>query len=170
MKTYSSIIKSFLLFWFVLNVTTSSAQVKLPQLVADNMVLQRDTKLSIWGWASPQEKIIVSFLNKKYSAKADGAGNWMVTLPPQKTGGPYRMEILASNHIVLNNILIGDVWFCSGQSNMVVNMERVKERYSDDIAAANYPQIRNFFISTSSDVTHLHNDLPKGRMAGGKSC
>ena len=73
------------------------------------------------------------------------------------------MDISASNHITLNDILIGDVWFCSGQSNMVVNMERVKEKFPDEITNANYPQIRNFFIPTVSDVSKVHQDLPPGK-------
>ena len=73
------------------------------------------------------------------------------------------MDINASNHILLKDILIGDVWFCSGQSNMVLPMERVKEKYPDDIAGADYPQIRNFFVPTASDVVKIHNDLPEGK-------
>jgi len=73
------------------------------------------------------------------------------------------MEVKGNNRIVINDILIGDVWFCSGQSNMVLNMERVKEKYPDDIAGANYPQIRNFFIPTVSDAVMVHKDLPPGK-------
>jgi sialate O-acetylesterase len=77
-----------------------------------------------------------------------------------KAGGPYTLEIHASNHLVVNDILIGDVWFCSGQSNMVIPMERVKEKYPDDIAGADFPQIRNFFVPTAADVMARHEDLP----------
>ncbi len=115
------------------------------------------------GWASPGEKISIKFNNKGYKLAADANGKWLIALPAMKAGGPYSMDINASNHIIINNILIGDVWFCSGQSNMVLNMERVKEKYPDVIAEANYPQIRNFFISTSSDVSKVHYDLPPGK-------
>ncbi len=137
--------------------------VKLPGLISDGMVLQRDTKLNIWGWASKGERVTVKFNNKSYRTKADTDGKWKVVLPSMKAGGPFKMVITGKNSITINDILIGDVWFCSGQSNMVLNMERVKERYPVDIANASFPEIRNFFIPTSSDVTSIHEDLPPGK-------
>ena len=139
------------------------ANVKLPVLVSDGMVLQRDTKIIIWGWASPGEKVQVKFNKKTISTVTDSEGNWKVSLPPMKAGGPYTMEVKGNNTITINDILVGDVWFCSGQSNMVLNMERVKEKYPEDIAGANFPEIRNFFIPTASDVTSIHKDLPAGK-------
>ncbi|WP_448702889.1 sialate O-acetylesterase [Mucilaginibacter sp. AW1-3] len=139
------------------------AQVRLPYLVSDNMVLQRDSKINIWGWAAPAEKLSIAFANKTYKTQADADGKWLIALPAMKAGGPYAMSISASNHITLHNILIGDVWFCAGQSNMVINMERVKEGYPDEIVSANYPQIRNFFVPTASDVSKVHSDLPPGK-------
>ena len=138
------------------------AQVKLPQLIRDSMVLQRDTKVKIWGWASPGEKIKINFQNKNLKTAADANGNWSVFLSPMKAGGPYAMKIDASNHITLDNILIGDVWFCSGQSNMVHQMKLHSVRYENEIANANYPEIRHFWIPT---LTNLHgplDDLPTG--------
>ena len=137
--------------------------VRLPVLISDGMVLQRDTKINIWGWASPGEKVRVRFSNKTFSTVTDSNGNWKVILAPMKPGGPYTMEVKANNSIIIKDILIGDVWFCSGQSNMVLTMERVKEKYPDDIASANFPEIRNFFISPESDVLSVHNDLPPGK-------
>jgi sialate O-acetylesterase len=127
------------------------------------MVLQRNTPLTIWGWAAAGERVTVSFNNHTYTAITDGAGKWTLPLPEMKAGGPYTMTVSASNSITIKDILVGDVWFCSGQSNMVLNMERVKEKYPDDIAAANYPQIRNFFIPTVSDAAKVHDDLPPGK-------
>jgi sialate O-acetylesterase len=137
--------------------------IKLPALVSDGMVLQRDTKIVIWGWASPGEKVHIKFNNKTTGATTDAEGNWKIALQPMKAGGPYSMVLKGKNTITVNNILIGDVWFCSGQSNMVLNMERVKEKYPEDVAGADFPEIRNFFISTASDVTSVHNDLPPGK-------
>jgi sialate O-acetylesterase len=77
-----------------------------------------------------------------------------------KAGGPYTLDIRATNHLVVSDILIGDVWFCSGQSNMVIPMERVKEKYPEDISGADFPQIRNFFVPTMADIMVVHNDLP----------
>jgi sialate O-acetylesterase len=139
------------------------ANVKLPALVSDGMVLQRDTKLIIWGWASPGEKVQVTFNKKSVSATTGSDGSWKVTLPPMKAGGPYTMNVKGNNTLVINNILVGDVWFCSGQSNMVINMERVKEKYPGDIASANYTEIRNFFIPTASDVKSVHKELPAAK-------
>jgi sialate O-acetylesterase len=154
-------LKRLLLFFYLLPLC-SIAQIRLPQLVSDGMVLQRDAKINIWGWALPSEKVSIKFKGKQYKAITDAAGKWKVVLSPQKAGGPYTMTISGSNTIMLNDILIGDVWFCSGQSNMVLPMERVKEKYPDEIANANYPQIRNFFVPTLSDVNKLHADLPPG--------
>jgi sialate O-acetylesterase len=142
-------------------VYTASAQVKLPVLISDGMVLQRDSDLNIWGWAANGEKVTVSFNGKSYNTIADASGKWQVVLPKMKAGGPYTMDIVASNRLQVKDILIGDVWFCSGQSNMVLNMERVKEKYPDDIAGADYPQIRNFFIPTIADATKTREDLPQ---------
>ena len=82
--------------------------------------------------------------------------------PPMKAGGPYTMDINGSNKITLKDILIGDVWICSGQSNMVHQMELHSVRYADDIAHANYPEIRHFWIPTMTDLQGPHDDLPTG--------
>lgn len=147
---------------FLFTVQTITCQVRLPRLVRDSMVLQRDTKVNIWGWASPTEKIKITFLNKKYNTVADAKGNWKVSLSPMKAGGPFTMNIDANNHTVLNDILIGDVWICSGQSNMVHQMQLHSVRYADDIAKANYTEIRHFWIPTLTDLQKPHDDLPSG--------
>ncbi len=149
--------------FFSIIALSASAQVRLPQLISDGMVLQRDQKINVWGWASPGEKLKLNFKGKTYKATTGSDGKWMLQMPATKAGGPYIMTIDASNRIQLKDILIGDVWFCAGQSNMVTPMERVKERYPDEIANANYPQIRNFFVPTASDVTKEHEDLPPGK-------
>lgn len=141
----------------------TNAQIRLPQLVANGMVLQRDAPLNIWGWAAPGEQISMKFKGKQYKTTADAKGNWNLWLSPMHTGGPYNMELSASNKIKLEDILIGDVWFCSGQSNMVLNMERLKERFPQEIAAANYPQIRNFFVPTAANISGIQPDLPTGK-------
>jgi sialate O-acetylesterase len=146
-----------------------NGNVRLPVLISDGMVLQRDSRINIWGWASPGEKVRIKFNNRSFSAVTDTKGNWLIALPPMKTGGPYTMIVKGNNTITVNDILLGDVWFCSGQSNMVLNMERVKERYPDDIATANFPEIRNFFIPTFSDVTSVHQDLPPGKWVSASS-
>lgn len=155
--------KKILIFYFLFLICNYAfAQVRLPQLVRDSMILQRDAKVKIWGWASPKEKIQISFQNKKYKTTADENGNWNVLLAPMKAGDPYTMKIDAKNHIVLNNILIGDVWICSGQSNMVHQMALHSVRYADDIVNANYPEIRQFWIPMLTDLQKPYDDLPPG--------
>jgi len=139
------------------------AQVRLPHLIGDSMVLQRNTPIHIWGWASPGETVILQFNNKAYHTKTGTDGKWAVQLAPMQAGGPYEMQISAANNINLKNILIGDVWICSGQSNMVLPMERVKERYPDEIAQANYPAIRQFFLPTVYNFNKEQEDVPPGK-------
>ncbi len=136
------------------------AEIKLPKLISDGMVLQRDKPIKIWGWADAQESVSLVFKDKTYKTKADAIGNWAITIPAQEAGGPFELKLKGTNELTVKDVLFGDVWFCSGQSNMVLNMERVKEKYGDDIAAANYPQIRNFFIPTVTDLQKPKADLP----------
>ena len=138
---------------------SSFAQVKLPRIIRDSMVLQRDAKINIWGWASKGEKVIIKFNSKTYKAITSDDDKWMLQLAPTKAGGPYTMDITGKNKIVLHDILIGDVWFCSGQSNMVHQMDLHSVRYADEIANANYPQIRQFWIPTMTDLQGPHDDL-----------
>ncbi len=134
-------------------------EVMLPRLFCDGMVFQRDAPVSIWGWADPGEKISVSFNNHTYYAVTNDQGKWAVMLASAKAGGPYTMEI---NHAVLKNILIGDVWVCSGQSNMVLPMERVKYKYPNVIAHAENNSIRQFFVPNQYVFTAPQDDLPSG--------
>ncbi len=150
-----------LCFLFVI-IQTVSAQVRLPRLIRDSMILQRDAKINIWGRASKNEKIKIKFKGKNFRTTANSDGKWLLQLPPMKAGGPYTMNINASNHLVINDILIGDVWLCSGQSNMVHQMKLHSVRYADEIASANYPGIRHFWIPTMTDLNGPHDDLPTG--------
>ena len=142
---------------FLLLSFSAFSDVKLPALVSNGMVLQRDVPVKIWGWANAGEKVIVSFKGKKLRALTDASGNWACTLPATPAGGPYEIKV---NEVLLKDVLFGDVWLCSGQSNMVINMERVKEKYPADIASANNPQIRNFFIPTAISKVDVKQDLP----------
>src|SRR5688572_15942018 len=94
---------------------TATAEVKLPKLISDGMILQRDIPTKIWGWANINEKVSVKFNGKAVRTTAGADGRWFIQFPAMKAGGPYTMQIDASNHITLKDILIGDVWICSGQ-------------------------------------------------------
>jgi sialate O-acetylesterase len=137
-------------------------QVKLPRLVRDSMILQRDTKINIWGWASKGEKVNIKFNSKNYKTVTGADGKWLVQIPPMKAGGPFTMDITGSNKISLKEILIGDVWVCSGQSNMVHQLNIHDITYAKDIAEANNPQIRHFWIPTLTNLQGPQEDLPTG--------
>ncbi len=149
-------------FCFLIVPQNAGAEVTLPQLISDGMVLQRDVPLKIHGWASPGEKVSLSFRNKTFRSVTDKEGNWSISLPPQKAGGPWKMLFRGKNQVEVSDVLFGDVWICTGQSNMVLPMERVKEKYPDEIATANYPQIRHFFIPTATNLEQPAKDLPPG--------
>lgn len=152
--------KLLVLFTASLLASTTFAQIQLPALISNGMVLQRDTVVKIWGWASPNEKIAVQLNNRLYKTTADMKGNWQVQLPPMKAGGPYKMEISGKNKITLNDILFGDVWLCSGQSNMVHQMNIHDVLYAKDIKEANYPMIRQCRIPTLTSMQGPQNNLP----------
>lgn len=143
-------------------VSSVSAQVRLPRLVSDSMVIQRDAKVRVWGWAAKGETVRVSFKGKSYKTRADHNGNWQLWLSPSKAGGPYRMEISASNKITLNDILVGDVWLCAGQSNMVHYLVLHSERYADEIRRANFPGIRQFRVPTAPNLSGPAEDYSEG--------
>lgn len=151
----------FVICLFVCTQTVYS-QIRLPALIRDSMILQRDTKLNVWGWASKGERISVRFNNKNYKTSTGADGKWLITLPPMKAGGPYSMEVAGSSKITIRDILIGDVWFCSGQSNMVHQVKLHKDRYAKELAEDNYPAIRHFFIPTLTDMQTPREDLPPG--------
>lgn len=148
----------------------TKAEVKLPQLISNRMVLQRNTDLKIWGWANANEKVKLSFNNRKFETITGSDGKWLIMLPKMKAGGPYTMTIEGRNLITLTDVLIGDVYFCAGQSNMVLAMERLKENYPNEVKNDNFPQIRNFFVPTKADVSKESLDLPKGewKLAAGQ--
>ncbi|MBN8877715.1 MAG: sialate O-acetylesterase [Sphingobacteriales bacterium] len=154
--------RSFILSLVFFYAFGASAQVKLPRLIRDSMILQRDEKIKLWGWAAANEKVAIRFNGKQYKTNADDQGNWSLLLPPTKAGGPYTLEITASNKISLREILFGDVWFCSGQSNMVHQMNIHDITYAKDIAEAAYPRIRQFLIPTLTSLQGPQNDLPAG--------
>lgn len=136
-----------------------TAQVRVPAVISDNMVIQRDAPVKIWGWAAPGEKVKVSFRGHSNSTRAGENGKWMVNLRPSAAGGPFSMEIKASNTIVLKDILVGDVWFCSGQSNMVHYLGIHNERYAEEIASANYPEIRQFLVPAATSLEGPAEDV-----------
>lgn len=158
MKIYCS--KILFLIIAVFSISIFDAKVKLPALVSDGMILQRNQKLKIWGYADVGEKVNVKFLNKTYSATADNNGNWNIMLPELKAGGPFVMTI---NDITLKDILIGDVWVASGQSNMELPMRRLKPLYGEEMKTVNNQNIRFFTVPQKYNFKTPQNDLDGGK-------
>lgn len=138
------------------------AEVTLAKLISDGMVIQRNTNVKIFGLADAQEKVTVDFKGKSYSTIADKDGRWSVLLDIASAGGPYTMKVSGENEITVQDIMIGDVWICSGQSNMELPMERVKYRYPDIIAASANPNIRQFYVPRKYDFKQPRHDFDSG--------
>ena len=155
-------LQAFIIFIVLTVSATSVAQVELPEIIRDSMILQRNAKIKIWGWASSGENISVSFHGKKIKTVASTDGEWNVELPKMKEGGPYTMIIKGKNEITLNNILLGDVWLCAGQSNMVHQLNIHDVTYADEIKNVNYPQIRHFKIPTLTELAGPNRDVKGG--------
>jgi len=131
--------------------TAADGEVRLPAIIGDNMVLQTGPQAAIWGWADPGEKVAVRGgwgdpgKEQVWKTTADEKGKWIVRIDTPHTHGPYTITVSGKNTIKINNVLIGEVWVCSGQSNMewvVQNSDNAEQ----EIAAANYPQIRLFKV------------------------
>ncbi len=130
------------------------AQVKLPQAISSNMVVQRNAPVKIWGTAHKNERVVVTFNNQIVKTKANKKGKWQVLLKNMKAGGPFKMTIQGKNNIVLDNILVGDVWICSGQSNMEMSLAQSNDANAE-IALANYDKIRLFTVPRTISSTPL---------------
>jgi sialate O-acetylesterase len=153
---------SYTLLILILTGSVSFGQISLPKFISDGAVLQRDVELNVWGWASAGETIELTFRKKKFKTRADGSGNWSIKLPRQTAGGPFEMIFKGKNEITVRNILFGDVWFCSGQSNMVHQMNIHDVTYAKDITEANYPEIRQFLVPNGNNLQHSETDFPSG--------
>jgi len=131
----------------LVNAGAALADVKLPAVISDNMVLQRNKKLSIWGWAEPGEEVMVSvsWHRMRWAVTAGDNGKWVFKMNSPKMGGPYEMTFSGKNTITLKNIMVGEVWVCSGQSNMQMAVKS-SANAEQEIAAADYPDIRLFTV------------------------
>jgi sialate O-acetylesterase len=154
---------SILLFILFLYPSFSPAQLRLPKLISDGMVLQRNSQIKLWGWAAAGEKVELLFRQKVYNTVADDSGHWAIQLPPQNAGGPYNMTFTAGNSLTVSNILFGDVWLCSGQSNMELTMDRVKDKYAAIMAEKGNPLIRQFTVADKYDFNQPAKDLDAGQ-------
>lgn len=133
---------------FLLLGSQANAKVQLPKFFSNNMVLQREHTIPVWGWANKNEKVTVSLNNQVKTTKADKDGKWRIDLAAETAGGPYFLNVKATNSITISNVLIGDVWVCSGQSNMEMKIAAwgFINNYEQEIANANFPNIRQFEV------------------------
>lgn len=154
---------SLIALLFILFSTPVLSEVRLPKLISDGMILQREKPLKIWGWADSGEKIDIVFRNNSYPTSADSLGNWEITFPPQNAGGPFKMTISGTNKIVIHNILLGDVWLCSGQSNMEYPFNRLIDKYKKVISTCTNDKIRQFKVPQAYDFNIQKSDYASGK-------
>jgi len=141
-------------FLFLLAAVSIHAEVTLPSVLGDHMVVQRGLPVHVWGRASEHESVTVTFRGETRTTNADDLGRWSVDLSPGEAGGPFPMVIKGANTIQFNDVLVGDAWVASGQSNMEFPMKELATPDAE-IAAAQYPKIRIF------RVEHRPSDYPR---------
>ena len=144
----------------VILASPARADVRLPGIIGDHMVLQQDRPIRLWGWADPGEAVAVTVGSERASTVGDKDGRWQVTLPARGAGGPLEVVVEGHNRYVLKDVLVGEVWLASGQSNMQFAMSSTTHA-AEDIASAAYPQIRLFTVHRESSLTPLV-DTPGG--------
>ena len=152
----------FSLFWS-LCVTSLSAQVNLPPIFSDNMVLQQQTQAPIWGESKPDKEIVIttSWDQKKYTVQADARGKWNTKVTTPAAGGPYDIIISDGKKVKLSNVMIGEVWVCSSQSNMEMQVEgwgKVMNYQQEKEEADNYPNIRFLLVEKATSPLPI-NDI-----------
>ncbi len=145
--TYATRIAGSLLcsFLFLLPVGAEEARPFLHPLFTDHMVLQRGVKAPIWGWTTPGARVTVEAAGQKAEAAADAQGRWMVRIGPLAAGGPFSLTVRGPQTVTVNDVLVGDVWICSGQSNMEWPVNAANNA-KDEIAQADHPAIRLFTV------------------------
>lgn len=138
--------KKYIFFLFFIAGIAVNANVRMPLIFADGMVLQRNKPIPVWGWADANEKIEVHFKQQTKTITADATGKWMVKLEAENAGGPFVLSVKGKNQIVLKDVLVGEVWICSGQSNMEFQMYKLPD-FEIQKAQANNVMIRQFLVA-----------------------
>jgi len=147
--------------FFLLISGTMMANVSLPNIFGDNMVLQRNSEVKIWGWASPKEeiKLVSSWNNQEYKVVANNQAQWELKIKTPEAGGPFTISIKGYNEVILKNILIGEVWICAGQSNMEMSASWGIDDGEEEVKNAANPNIRFFTVSKSTALNPQNNVL-----------
>lgn len=153
--------KKNIAFLFLMFSIITSANVKLPLVFSDGMVLQRNKEIPVWGWADAGEKVEVRFNKQTKTIEADKNGKWMIKLTAEKAGGPFELIVTGKNKITIKNVLVGEVWICSGQSNMEFQMYKTMN-FEKEVNDSNYPMIRHFGVAQDLSGTPKE-DLKEGK-------
>ncbi|MFB9077808.1 sialate O-acetylesterase [Flavobacterium procerum] len=153
--------KKVILFILLILSQVCNANVRMPLIFSDGMVLQRDKQIPIWGFADANESVEVHFNKQIKKTTADKNGKWTVNLNAEKAGGPFELIIIGKNKITIKNVLVGEVWICSGQSNMEFQVFKTMNA-EKEIADANYPMIRHFGVAQDLSGTPK-DDLKQGK-------
>ncbi len=136
-------------------------QVKLARLFSDYVVLQRQKPIPVWGWANPNESVSVSLGNQNKTVQADSNGKWTVEFAPMEAGGPFELKVAAkSGNLTVKDVLLGEVWLCSGQSNMEWTVKQA-DNFAEERKDSDYPQIRHFFVEHNVEI-EPQKDLKSG--------
>ena len=148
--------KLVFIFVALLCASLMEAKVTLPQLFQSGMVLQRGKVIPVWGKADAGEVVTIQFNKKQYTVTADAEGKWRIDLPKMKAGGPYQLTV---GELVIDNVMIGDVWLLSGQSNIDVHIERVYPQYAQEVDNYENDQIRLFRVQNDTDTHGVRDDI-----------
>lgn len=151
-----NIIKAIILPFFLAISISASADVHLPKLFSDGMVLQRNQKIGLWGWAAAGKEVTVKFKQQVKKVTADPAGKWQLQLDAEPAGGPFQLLVKEENTITINNVLVGDIWVCSGQSNMEFPLA-LSMNAKEEIQKAGYPFIRQFNVPKTVSLQPENN-------------
>lgn len=134
-------------------VQTAMADVRLPNVFGSHMVLQRRKPVPVWGWADPGEKVTIAFNNQTKSTKAGTDGKWKIALDPMEAGGPFQLVVTGKKtKVAFDDVLLGEVWVCSGQSNMEWQLQSAANG-KEEVKAANYPNIRHLMVNKAISLT-----------------
>lgn len=134
--------------------------ITLPKIFSDHMVLQRNSAVTIWGMAEPAQKLVITLADHKSTATADPSGHWSVLVETAAAGGPYELAVAAESgepRVVFSDVFFGEVWLCSGQSNMEWSMKKILNSNSEIEQAKNYPNLRLFTVTHQSSPTPLQD-------------
>lgn len=142
--------------------STGFADVRLPKVLSDGLIVQRDQPIPVWGWASPEKEITIKLDDGEVQKVKVENNKWHATLAPLPAGGPHRILIKGKNTLTINDVLVGELWVASGQSNMELPVRRVREAMPEEFSGADYPLVRQFTVPKEYDFQSPRADVSSG--------